>query len=874
MKKPNLNLRGKLIVIVLVGVMVIFSAIGPYRIYQEKSNLIDQVNLSGQERISMMSEALTNLIVAYDYSNIESLAERIVKQQDVLQITIRNRAGRIMVRRENNQYSPDLKFIEFAGPIGFQGEPIGRVELKISVQRLEKAINLIYFNIFGELSLIAIFFGLLIYASVSVFIVKPLSRLSQAADQLALGDYSAGLPEVTTDEVGKLVTAFSSMRESRKLNESRLIAIFDSSPDALIQLDPNGMIVNWNDNATLIFNFEKKEILGRNFNTIAQQDVTPTSEDEHYQHRQIVRFTNIVDGMREVIGQRKNGSIFPLELKTGKIMLDDGISYIVSARDISERKQSEAKLLRAMKLAESANIAKSMFLSNISHEIRTPMNSIIGMASLALKTQLDAKQRDYLVKIDYSAHHLLILINDILDFSKIEAQKLELEVLDFELGAVVENLSNQLALGASNKGLGLIFEIASCAGISLRGDPLRLAQILLNYTSNAIKFTARGEVTVRARIVIETEVDYVLRFEVQDSGIGIGSEEVGKLFQSFHQSDASTTRKYGGTGLGLAISKQLVELMGGKVGVESRLNEGSKFWFTARFGKGSKLAEYDNTSPLNMEIIEGSSILLVEDNLFNQQVALEMLREVGVNVSIANNGQEAIELLNKRSFDCVLMDVQMPIMDGLEATRQIRATPALSATRIIAMTANAGREDKVRCFEAGMDNFISKPISFEQLYTVLAKYIGAMVSANSEMGVEVEQGQAELNPPTVSKLTNEHIAMKHANNKVIDLTVLTKMMGSDPVKVKKFALKFLLSAQQGLLEIDTALGEENMQSVAALGHRNKSPARTVGAESYAELCQLLEQCRETEKIAQAGEIVAKMRRLLQEIEVEIRNEVA
>lgn len=876
MRKINLNLRGKLIIVV-VGVVVIFSAMDIFRIYNQKKNLVEQMNRSGGERVTLIAESLTNLLVAYDYSNMESLAERFVKLEDVEQINILNRAGNVIISRNSLNFNSRTQGSVFVAPINFSGKTIGSVEMFVSLDRLNKAISDTYQTVAVALSFATLLFGLVIYATVSVFIVKPLSRLGKAADQLALGNYFADLPPVSGDEMGSLTSAFSSMRESRKLSEERLIAIFENSPDAFIQLDANGNIINWNDKAANIFGYSRNEAIGKNFSMLIPEkgaDVTGRYR-KYYQNSDNF---NPIGAIREVVGQRKNGSHFPLELRTGEIHLEEGRAYIVSARDITESKENEAKLLHAMNAAEAANAAKSVFLSNISHEIRTPMNSIIGMANLALKTRLEPKQRDYLIKIDYSAQHLLGLINDILDFSKIEANKLELEVLDFEFDTVFENLSNQLEHSASIKGLRLVFDLDHRLNVPLRGDPMRLAQVLLNYTSNAIKFTDEGEITIRVIMLEQGADDFLIRFEVEDTGIGIGAAEIDKLFQAFHQADASTTRKYGGTGLGLAISKQLVELMGGTVGVESQRNQGSTFWFTVRLAKGDKLVTNTHPPPLNLELLKRASILLIEDNLFNQQVALEMLREVGANVSIGSNGQEAIDLLLKRRFDCVLMDVQMPVMDGLEATRQIRSNPALAGTHIIAMTANSSREDRARCLAAGMDSFISKPVLAEQLYTVIAQAIAAVVPpdyvAGMVAGSSREQAAAHQmdNSSDMAESTRvESASSDHAA--VIDLSVLAKMMGSDPAKIQKFALKFLHSAQLGVDEIETALRQQDMVGLAALGHRNKSPARTVGAQYFADLCQSLEQFKNSADIEQARNIVAQMRPLLERIARQIHQEM-
>jgi two-component system, sensor histidine kinase and response regulator len=389
---------------------------------------------------------------------------------------------------------------------------------------------------------------------------------------------------------------------------------------------------------------------------------------------------------------------------------------------------------------------------------------------------------------------------------------------------------------------------------------LRLYQVLLNYTSNAIKFTDKGEIIVRARIIENQALGTgnLIRFEVQDSGIGISAEQIAQLFQPFHQADASTTRKYGGTGLGLAISRQLAEMMGGEVGVESQPGKGSTFWFTARLGRGVKPVTAIQTIPsVDLSIIQGSCILLVEDNLFNQQVAKELLEEAGATVVIANNGKEALDLLVKKHFDCVLMDMQMPVMDGLEATRQIRANPELVATRIIAMTANAGRENWTRCFDAGMDDFITKPIKFQLLLSTLAKWL--VQRSDRAVPVPATDSFLESAPMKTTAIGSA------SDPSIIDLSILTKILGNHPDKIRKYVIMFLDLTQEAIVEIETALAHEDMATLSALGHRTKSSARTVGAMGFGELCQALEQLKGGEDIKQARDIVVQMRALLAQI---------
>src|SRR5687767_2997065 len=836
------------------------------------------------ETLTFMAPLIADQAIVGEYAVISQLLNNQVKKGEVESFQWTDKDGRKLVARDK----PDA----LDAPRWFTAvAAIDRAEDSIEVTlggvgygtvsattTTTKAYNRLWQQFVKQLQIVAVTLFLMLQFIWLIFRgnLGTLRMLAEGANRFSQGDYKVRIEPEGSPEVSSAADAFNNMANNiesliaslgKSESKNKLLAtIVEQSSEAIWTKDLAGTITSWNSGAAAMFGYPPAEAIGRALN-IGES----TPDDEEARRQRLIAGEKFSYDTKAMTRSR---TALDIQVAVAPLLDDTNqcIGSIAVARDVTQHKRSEEALRLAREAAEAANHAKSSFLARMSHEIRTPMNGVLGMTELLLETGLSGTQRKYAETVQRSVQNLLGIINDLLDFSKIEAGKLELEKVDMDLRRTIEDVVDLLAERAHAKGLELACSLPANLSTLVKGDPLRLGQVLTNLVGNAIKFTEQGSVVIRVETVRETMKDVTMRFEVSDTGAGISLEAQSRIFDEFSQADGSTTRKHGGSGLGLAISKQLVEMMGGSIHVESTLGAGSTFSFTSTFEKQetqetmpmgmltgvralivestavnrgilhSQMSNWGMTNrvadtreqaiellaqatargaPYDIAIIDlalpgldalelartirtrpdigkvrlvvltrrqldmrnardagidaclskpvrqtvlyeclvnvmagqpqeaaatpavrqpasaapiglRGNILLVEDNLINQQVALGILQIQGYNVTVVNNGREALDAHAQSAFDLILMDCHMPEMDGFEATREIRAREQARPGKrvpIIALTANAMAQDREACLNAGMDDHLSKPFSMLTLQNMLDKWMPQSASA-------------------------------------------------------------------------------------------------------------------------------------------------
>lgn len=532
---------------------------------------------------------------------------------------------------------------------------------------------------------------------------------------------------ISSNEMQKLYENLKRSSESALNQEKdKLLSILTSLADGILEIDIQGNILYANPVALATLNMTHAALTNKqllDFFRLHSADLTPI-EDNHQLESLLQQTKGLRDDNALLI--RADQSHLAVSFALSPIQQNNSIvGYVVTFRDMSLQKAAEEELRKAKELAEDAAETKANFLATMSHEIRTPLNGVIGTATLLSDTTLDATQQEYVGTLKRSAEVLLSLINDILDFSKMDAGKLTLESIPFAPTALINDLNSMFQSQFEQKELKAHYQLDDKLPTWLLGDEHRLRQVLINLIGNALKFTERGEVSVYVKLVGVLGNQCRIRFSVQDTGIGISTVAQTRLFEAFTQADGSTTRQFGGTGLGLSISKKIVELMKGKLQVESTEGQGSRFFFDILLSKtDSPISSPIKPSMTTTVSVEGKKLLLVEDNKINQMVAGKLLEKFGYAYDIAENGLQAVEKVTTNYYDAILMDCQMPVLDGFEATRRIRQLEQTGSqhTPIIGLTANALAGDREKCLACGMDDFTTKPIKLDELASKLAQW--------------------------------------------------------------------------------------------------------------------------------------------------------
>jgi PAS domain S-box-containing protein len=672
------------------------------------------------------------------------------------------------------------------------------------------------------------------------------------------------------------ITEKKEFEEKVRLSEKRYRDIFNHSQALIWTHDLDGRLMSVNPAFCKALGYDEQEMLGRNILDLNPEKDQPAFREEYI--KAIRDAGSAVSG--EFCVLNKEGQEIYLLYKNFRREEEGLEPYVIGfAQDITERIQMERELRITKQLTDEVARAKESFLAHMSHEIRTPMNGILGIASLLNKTRLDSQQRNYLQLIQESANNLLVIVNDILDLEKIVAGKLQLEQIPFKIVDKIAKTIQSFIYRAEEKELGLIFQNSIPADLVVEGDPYRLSQVLNNILGNALKFTEEGHINISTAITEQQDEEIIVEITIRDTGIGISKDQLKTIFEPFGQADATISRKYGGTGLGLAISKNMIEMQNGELLVESEQGKGSAFTIRVPYHLSKEDMQENDTSPeIDYKSLGKRKVLVAEDVELNQYLARHILESWGVDVVITGNGREALEALEGALFDCILMDVQMPEMDGIEATQRIRRMPdpVKANIPIIALTANALKGDSEKYLSAGMSDYLAKPFDEARLFRVisrnLARYENSVGSSTT--------GAASASAVNAITMQATQIPLKNNNNmipgnaKLYDLTMVQSVSGGDEGFIRKMVTLFIDTVPQNMQDLKQALQEENWELVGKTAHKLKSTIDSMGIKSIRQEIRTVEtNARQKQFLQEIPALIATIDSVIGECIVQLQDEI-
>ena len=659
------------------------------------------------------------------------------------------------------------------------------------------------------------------------------------------------------------ITETKEFEEKVKLSEKRYRDLFNHSQALICTHDLDGRLLTVNPAICKVLGYEEREMLGQNILEFIPEKHRARFEEEYI--KSIRNSETAVSGEFCVLS--KEGEEIYLLYKNFRREEPGLEPYVIGfSQDITDRIKMEKELRLTKQLTDDVARAKESFLAHMSHEIRTPMNGILGIASLLSKTRLETQQRNYLQLIQESANNLLVIVNDILDLEKIVAGKLQLECIPFKIVDKIATTIQSFIYRAEEKELGLIFQNSVPGDLVVKGDPYRLSQVLNNILGNALKFTESGHITISTSINERDEEWVVVDITISDTGIGIGIEQLRTIFEPFEQADATISRKYGGTGLGLAISKNMIEMQNGELMVQSEEGKGSAFTIRIPYHVSIEtMLENEIGQEIDFKSLGPRRVLVAEDVELNQFLARHILESWDFEVVIAANGREALEALGRDSFDCILMDVQMPEMDGIEATQHIRGLPdpVKANIPIIALTANALKGDSEKYLAAGMTDYLAKPFDEERLFRVISR----------NLTVYKDPAAAPVASKADISLKN-NTSMSPLNSRLYDLTMVQSVSGGDEGFIKKMVALFIETVPQNMQELKNALQAENWEQVAKTAHKLKSTIDSMGIKSIRDEIRAVEaNAKGKESLQTIPSLVARIDDVIRECIVQLQVEI-